>query len=378
MKTPDVFTLKGLRAAPAQVTGAFRLVPLIRENLCSDIRLGLEKYDREFARVSLDDRTEYWSFIPHGFVLDWGKGPSSITVGGQIRKQRTTKQQGWFAIRNEHRMVKRRSSTAVRILPLHLSMEYFLGLAFAGPKINWPEFSKFVRDYGLGFRSEMFTRGHWLYRFDEAIRTFEINEGQVGMLVYAADELASLFVVPTPEDYRLVHKTLLEDFFGNLIYDYAVYYQSSKIDSTFNFDRVTDVRGLRRTLHFARDEWAKFSTDVMASNLVDRSIQKDVIYKPGNLQLERFMTELVLNGVNSIGERIVRADGELLYAKTYRLDADQTKRAWLLSGLERNDWNLHATADSLQMEVKELVRSLERAGFGYILNPDLLRRSLKP
>lgn len=38
-------------------------------------------------------------------------------------------------------------------------------------------------------------------------------------------------MVPTPEDYRLLHKSLLEDFYGELIYQYALLY-----DTTFPMD----------------------------------------------------------------------------------------------------------------------------------------------
>jgi hypothetical protein len=60
---------------------------------------------------------------------------------------------------------------------------------------------------------------------------FEICDRQVGVLLFVAESLASAFVVPTPEDYRQLHTSLLEDFYGELLYQYSLLY-----DTTFPMD----------------------------------------------------------------------------------------------------------------------------------------------
>jgi hypothetical protein len=70
------------------------------------------------------------------------------------------------------------------------------------------------------------------------LRVFEIHEGQCGVLVFVADHLASAFVVPHPEDYRLLHRTLIEDFYGELIF------QSSHLHQDEHPHRAGECRPL--------------------------------------------------------------------------------------------------------------------------------------
>ena len=379
MNALDTLNLTGLRAAPSQVCGAFRLVPLIRENPCLDVRMTPERYQQSYSQVKLDDGTEYWAFIPHGYILDWAKGnEATVSMGGQLKRAVQGKSPPeWFTIQTHHRMVKRQHASSVRLLPLHLSMEAFLGLHFGGPDIAWPEYSKYAKRFGLGVRSETAVSGRGLYRFEEALRTFEIHEGQVGVMIYTAEKLASVFVVPTPQDYRLLHDTLLDDFYGELIYRYAVWLSHQELPIKLDVKNVRSISDLRKALHEARALWAEFSTQGMGLDLLGRSIQREVIYKPGPLRLERFMTDLDLNSTNTIGERLVRSNGEVLYLKTFQLGADQTKRAWWLSQLAKHHWHLQSTAQALNLTQHEVVRGMERAGFGYLLNPELLKKATR-
>jgi hypothetical protein len=111
--------------------------------------------------------------------------------------------------------------------------------------------------------------------------------------------------------------------------------------------------------------------------LLDRPIFKQTIYRPAQLQLERFMTELNLQGTNTLGERLIRQDGEVLYLKTFQLGADQTKRAYWLQQLSGNHWHIENTARSLNLTEEEVVRSLHRVGFGHLLNPEVLKKAMK-
>jgi hypothetical protein len=62
--------LKGLTVAPSQVCGAIRLVPLLRDTPCEDVRLGVQHYGKDnYATVNLPDKTQYSYFVPHGLIL---------------------------------------------------------------------------------------------------------------------------------------------------------------------------------------------------------------------------------------------------------------------------------------------------------------------
>ena len=77
--------LKGLSTRPAQVWGGVRLVPLVRDEPITDLRLDARIYGGH-GLVEVDERTEYFSYIPHGFVASWGYSDSpTAAYGTQLR-----------------------------------------------------------------------------------------------------------------------------------------------------------------------------------------------------------------------------------------------------------------------------------------------------
>jgi hypothetical protein len=101
------------------------------------------------------------------------------------------------------------------------------------------------------------------------------------------------------------------------------------------------------------------------------------LYTAGPFSLQRFITDLHLKDENHIGEAIVRDNGELEYLKTYRLSAAQTRRVYLLSQLAACGWQLDRAAERLGNTREDFVLRLEKAGFGYLLNNQLLERARK-
>ena len=75
----------------------------------------------------------------------------------------------------------------------------------------------------LDCRFESSFSGHYIPGLEDALRVFEIHETQVGVLVFVAEAFTSAFAVSTPEDYRTLHTSLLEDFYGELIYQYGLH-----------------------------------------------------------------------------------------------------------------------------------------------------------
>lgn len=368
-------SLKGLEIAPSQVWGTIRIVPLLRCQVRCDLRLLRRSYNEDMTIVSLEGDMmqpgmKYFSYVPHGLVMSWTNDGSAVAAfGGQMIKPDGKRIDcGCTSVRLMHRMAKREGTNQLRFLPLHLAMEGFLSMFFSGPDIAWSEYSKYALSYGLGFRYETAVGGHYLAGLEEALRVFEIHEGQVGVLVFVAEALASAFVVPTPEDYRLLHTSLLEDFYGELLYQYGLLY-----DTTFPMDvyvdesKVDNLGDLRQAVQKMRSEWASFQ-GFMAEGIVGRRLQSKIVYNAGSFFLQRFITNLNPKEENHIGEAIVRENGELEYLKTYRLSAAQTRRVYLLSILSEYNWNIDATATALGHTREEFVHRMEKAGFGYLLN----------
>ncbi|MGB3651055.1 MAG: hypothetical protein WBA41_07570 [Rivularia sp. (in: cyanobacteria)] len=368
-------SLKGLEIAPSQVRGAVRIVPLLRRNIRSDLRLMNRSYDEDLTVVSLEKNINYYAYVPHGLVMSWTDDGSPVAaLGGQINRHKNQPNdgkrldRGYGSVRLMHRMRKRESNHQLRFLPLHLAMEGFLSMFFSGPDIAWSEYSKYALSHGLGCRYETAVEGRYISRLEDALRVFEIYPNQVGVLVFVAEALASAFVVPTPEDYRLLHASLLEDFYGELIYQYGLLYDTTyPMDVSVNESEINSLKTLRLAIEKMRMDWASFQ-GFMAEGILGRSLQSKIVYNAGPFTLQRFITDIQLKEENHIGEAIIRENGELEYLKTFRLSKVQTKRVYLLSQLAEYNWNLEATAKALGNNYDEFVHRLEKAGFGYLLN----------
>ncbi|WP_407573064.1 ARPP-2 domain-containing protein [Deinococcus altitudinis] len=358
--------LDGLTPAPAQVRGAFRLVPLLRDRPCDDVRLTTHSMDSGFKVVALPDRTAYTAFVPHALLLEWDRpGAPLMALGGQVGRPGRT---DWCGIEMVQKMRKREGKGGLRFLPLHLALEGLLALHFAPPRTAWKELSRDFLKVGLGSRSESGVPGALLPGFEDALKTFELHDGQVGMLVFVGEQLASAFVVPSAQDYRRLHRSLLEDLYGELVLRYAALYPDLPLlQATPRFEHARSLADLREGLVTLRREWATFAQVNMLTDLLDRPLTTEKVYEPGKLRLERFVTDLDPAQVNHVGERLTRPDGELLYLKTFQLSAAQTRRAYLLQQLAQYEWHLGNAAAGLRVSVPELVDRIGRAGFGYLL-----------
>jgi hypothetical protein len=83
------------------------------------------------------------------------------------------------------------------------------------------------------------------------------------------------------------------------------------------------------------------------------------------------------DGVTMRRRAIVRGNGDLEYLKTYCLSASQTKRVYLLSQLAAHERNLAETAATLNNTLDELVKRLEKVGFGYLINQQVREQVAK-
>jgi len=367
--TPGV-ALTGLRPAPAQQWGGVRMVPLLRDQLRGDLRLVQRKADA--LAVDLGDGLAYCSFMPHAFVLGWtDDGKPLAASGAQLRAPGDRQPPRRTPLL--HRMAKREDRHALRFVPLHLAMEGFLSLHFGGPDVAWSEYSREALARGLSPRSERSVRGMWVAGLADALRVFEVHDGQVGVLVFVADALASAFVVPHPDDYRALHRSLLADFYGELLFQYGLlHHELQSIDLRIDAARVHSLADLRAAVRRGRDEWHAH-TALLSCGLLERRTHWQTVHRAGPFRLRRFIGDLQPDHEGHIGEAILRADGELEYLKTFRLSAAQIRRAYLLGRLAAHDWHLGRTAEALGDTYEGLLVRLRNAGFGHLLKPHILR-----
>jgi hypothetical protein len=371
----DTLTLKGLTLAPPQVCGAIRLVPICRAHPSDDLRLFQRNYQENLTVVDLGHKEKgqpmgYFAYVPHGLVLHWTEDGTPVAArGGQLLKPGSANATP-KGVNLLHRMVKRESAQQLRLLPLHVAMEGFLSLYFAGPEIAWQDYSRSVLSKGLGERWEITYSGWGVLGLEAALRLFEIHEQQVGLLIFVAESLASAFVVPTPSDYRALHTTLLSDFYGELIYQYGQLFDTlGPMQPIVAADTVQSLDDLAQVIQRVRQDWASFS-ELMSLGLL-RDLRSQRVYTMGPFSLQRFITQLNPKDENHMGEVIVRNTGEIEYLKTFRLSGAQTRRAYLLSRLAAYEWDLEETAKSLNHTCKELILRLENAGFGYLIKQNV-------
>ena len=341
----------------------------------------------------------YLSYVPHGLVLRfsdegepvaaWGTQLHDPQSGSKVpppaRRPREGEQllDGPFRVRGLHRMVKREAPDQLRLLPLHLAMEGFLELCFSGPDLTWPEYAPSALRFGLSPRVELSYSGRAIAGLDRALRLFEIHEGQSGVLLYVQDALAAAFVVPHPDDYRALHRTLLEDFFGPELIEFGrIDYRVPELAIPPRAEAALTLADLEAALQRCKDEWRAFHA-LLSDHLIEREIEAVGVYKAGPFQLQRLMTQIARaarDGVavertaeNHLGEVIVREDGTLEYLKTYRLSWRQAERAMLLQTLQSHHFHLDSTAKALRMSRDRLILRVVTAGFGSLFKPEVIK-----
>ena len=374
----DEMGLKGLHTAPSQVLGSIRLVPLIRKAPKDDLRIATRVYEDPLAIVDLGYATYVSTYVPHALVVGWTDDGSPVASFGTALAGASDGQPISKKLRGVqllHRMVKRKhGENELRLLPQHLAFEGFLANHFNGPEIAWSEYSHRALSRGLSPRSETSLSGRSIPALEDALRMFEIHDNQCGVLLFVGELLAAVFVVSHPDDYRRLHRTVLEDGYCELLL-YAAKWNgpSPFISARFDEKRIHSLDDIRRAVQREAGSFHVATTQ----GLLGRPITSEQVYRAGPFSLQRFQTNLHPSDGNHIGEMIVRNDGTLEYAKTYRLSAGQTRRAYLLKMLAAHQWNLDVTARALRMATADLMVRLDRAGFGYLFAPGVLEAATK-
>ncbi|MFJ8662807.1 ARPP-2 domain-containing protein [Streptomyces sp. NPDC093795] len=380
--------LTGLDVRPAQVWGGVRLVPLVRTEPVPGLRLSREVYEG-FGAVDLPDRTTYTSYIPHGFVADWtgteagtGQGPGAESAAYGTRLGGEGAPPSCVPVRRIQRMAKRRQGERrLRFLPLHLALEGYLALHFGGPSVVWDDWSREALRHGLSPRAEAAYAGWTVPGLAEALRIFELHPGQCGMLLYVADALAAAFVAPHPDDYRLLHPTLVEDLYGELVHQYAYYggpvpeFTARIRDGAGGIRTLADLRAAAREQERA---WAVAHDGLMARDLMETSYAFERVYRAGPFDLHRFLPPFQRGGREQhIGELITDRKGRAAYLKTFRLSENQIRKGHLLQRLASCDWHLERTAEALGTSYAEMVMRVRGAGLDALLDAHTVAQRLR-
>ncbi|MEM7777910.1 MAG: hypothetical protein AAF732_20150 [Pseudomonadota bacterium] len=369
--------LQGLTPRPSQVWGSVRLVPLVRERVVGDLRLGLRRYDADFAAVAVKGslnkpKLSYFSFIPHGLYVTWDDEPlEEVSVYSHFRDMRSQKDgrvsdNGWMKFQTHHRMVKQVASKTIRMFPQHLATEGLLAMHFGGPDVAYDYYSRRLLRSGMSPRIEYALPGEEIPDLADALRVFERYSNQCGVLVYVADALASAFVVPHPQDYGVLHKLLLENLYARLFYYYGQLYDG--VDQ-FGFHvadaDIASLDDLRGAFARATAEHAEFEAN-MTHDLLGRSVSRRQMYEMGPFELSWFLTDLREPGPQHVGEAIVRDNGTLEYLKTFRLDDDVARRAYWLDHIARHEWDVVAAAGAKNITPERLRDNLVDSGFEFM------------
>ncbi|WP_395110793.1 ARPP-2 domain-containing protein [Actinomadura sp. SCN-SB] len=367
-------SFEGLHTRPAQAWGSIRLVPLVRDEPVPGLRLDRRVY-QDPSIVDIGDGTAYWSYNPHAFVATWTQASEPAAAYGTrlLAKDDAGTSPPSMPIKVRRRMARRVAKDRLRFLPLHLAVEGYLSLHFGGPEIAWEEWSQRALAHGLSPRSEEAYLGLYVRGLEDALGIFEIHPGQCGVMVYVADALASAFVVPHPDDYRALHATLVEDMYGEQMYQYGLLnLPAADLRARIDATQVRTLKDLRAQAERCQAEWAAFHDDIMAGQILDTDGTYQTVQHLGHFELGRFLPTFRLRQENHIGEAITDDQGRIAYLKSFRLSDAQTRRGHLLTQLAAHNWNIEDTAAALGTNAARLGLRIERAGFGFLLRQDVL------
>jgi hypothetical protein len=376
----DSVNIAGLEPRASQQWRSVRLVPLVRTKTVNGLRLArvdegdMPTITRLSAHTAHPEReSAFVSIVPHSFVLGWGEDAECELNQGvafvRASDGRTFHTRG-CSVKLKLRMARRSGARSLRFAPQQLALEGLLSLFFTGPEVASRDWSERLMRRGLDPRVERALSGRAMPHLSEALRVFEVLDGQCGMLLYFGDLLFGSFVAPTPEDYRAVHDSLVLDLFPAELLEHARY-EAPTFRASIDARGVRTIAELRAALdreELAWKQWTMFTASELFRNAMVQSV-----YGMDGVRLERFVTTLERKGEHHAGERVVARDGTVAYLKTYRLSVPQARRAYLLKSLADSHWEIDVAAVKTRMTRGQFLEELHRFDFGWMLGPEVLR-----
>lgn len=380
-----LFDASGLSTAPPQTWRGLRLVPVIARDPIKDLRLSRRVYEESLSIVELPQDMAYWSYIPHAYVLEYSPDGEALAMTNTMIQKGNGDGKRWktIPVRILKRMARRERhgrGHRLRFLPLHLAMEGLLAEHFNAPSIDWrDDYRRAAISHGLSPRSTRIAPGAAIDGLEEALRIFEIHRNQVGLLLFSAEALTTAIVYPNPADYRHLHRSLLEDFFSEVIAYYYSYLPYLAADFGLPAaEGLSSWADLQAALKARRGELDDFQR-LMAAGVLARPVRLREVQGIGPYKLQRFVSDLDSDETLDahMGEVILGPERRLAYLKTCALTPAQIRQARLLELLDRHLWQLKAAATSLNMSLDDFVLKLDSAGLGRLLQPQLIDQARK-
>ena len=365
--TRQGFALRELEFGTAQVFGPIEIVPVIRRSIRSDFRVLRRMLEGHpfSARVDADDQPR-WLCVPSGVIIDNdddGRGMASF--GAQVLEARRNNVPRARDLARLSRLAARRRSTLLGFLPDHIGRWGFMLFLYGFPG-TWEEFGGEALERAHLDWLEGMVPGGRVPGLAEALRVFEIVDGQVGAMVWIAGQLASTLVLPHPDDYRALHSSLLGDWYVQSLVQYAhswavvPAHYASGVASQLAQARPRDVAELRALFERMRER-GQTVLDHRLEQALAINLWRDDGRDQGPFKHYRVRSDLSRRGANFIGELIER-EGRVEYLELMNLNHAQSRRAFLLARLQANSWNLEAVAQVERCSVEQLVTRLANIG----------------
>lgn len=365
MSLPATLPMEGLEVGPSQVWGNIRLIPLLRRDCPSDLRLGLRRFAPHLLDlvVGLPHDHVYTAYLPHALIARWtedGEPAALAQTAMAVPRVRGPR------LQVHHRMRLREDTRTLRMLPLGSALAGFMAHGFAGPDIVWSGWTPKARRRGLAPRHERALGGWGVPLLADALRLFEIHADQVGVILCVGDRCVSASVYAHPDDYRALHRSLLENFFCEELLGWGLHPgELPRLESPLE-GPITDLAGLAARVDAQRSLLARTAAD-LARTVFEEPVRLTPSYTAGPFRLFRSASASDDPIERHIGELILRPDGTLGYLRTYRLTREQISRFDLLSALAAAEWHPERTASNLGLTLAELVQKLDRLGLSGLL-----------
>ena len=355
----DRVALHGLIALPSQAFGPLQLVPLVRRSAVDDLPLAA----LPLARDADDDGV---TLLPHGVVTGFDEGAPRVAFGTQLAR-RGAKMRAPVTSLLTFPIGRRDVGGRARMMPMHLALEGALLQVLGVNPDGWTRFSRDRRATGAARPQSGAVRTV----AESALRTFEVDAHQSGMLLYAADTLLTAFVAPSPAVYLALHRAFVGDLLGGTM-QYLLTRDPARVaERPFRAEipgrAVRTLDDLREALALASRPWATaqeaLDHGVLPSPAVPRA--SDAMKR---FTLRRFTTSFARGAGNGLGEVVHRDDGAIAWLAFHRLSDAQAKRAYLLAQLAVCGWSLANFARAgARGDVADIERQVINAGLGHVL-----------
>ena len=345
-----------IEALPSQPFGPLHLVPLARARAVEGLSLAVMRGD------ALDDGV---ALAPHGVVTGFEGASPRVAYGTQVLNVRGGVTRDVRAPPLTYGLARRDATSRVRMLPLGLALEGLLLACFDARPEAWTRRSQ-QRTLARSVRAERSLEAV----VESALRTFERDARQCGLLLYAADTLLAAYVAPSPAVYAALHRALVGDLLGGALQYYLTQHDAAPRPFTLTLPgaAIRTFADLRLALARSRAPWPAAAA-ALRDGIAPSPLTVRASTKVQQFTLRRFTTSLALGQGNGLGEVVHRNDHALAWLSYLRLSDAQTRRAYLVSEFAAAGWSVRTLAArrTRGAGVADLEKQLRGAGLEHLL-----------